>query len=158
MKTVLFAILALAGAVVLIATAGGAAANNGKGAGGVSDGTAFYVDGTPYRTVGTPTDFSNTGAPLHSYDIIYDFGGVQTNVAEAAPGDPDYNGGRWQVHAVSFSDYAGALADNSVDMNDNDVLDRAEEVEAAIAGGYATDLGVVKSFECPVIPFPHGNQ
>ena len=122
-------------------------------AGGVT-GPAFYVDGTLYRTVGTPSNFTETGAPDHSYDIIYNFGGLQLNVAEAAPGDPDFNGGRWQVHALSFSDYAGALADPAVDMNANDVLDSAEEVEAAIMLGYATDLGVVHSFECPVIKIP----
>jgi len=122
-------------------------------AGGVT-GPAFYVDGTTYRTVGTPSNFTETGAPDHSYDIIYNFGGLQLNVAEAAPGDPDFNGGRWQVHALSFSDYAGALADPAVDMNANDVLDSAEEVEAAIMLGYATDLGVVHSFECPVIKIP----
>ncbi len=122
-------------------------------AGGVT-GPAFYVDGTLYRTVGTPSNFTETGAPDHSYDIIYNFGGLQPNVAEAAPGDPGFNGGRWQVHALSFSDYAGALADPAVDMNANDVLDSAEEVEAAIMLGYATDLGVVHSFECPVIKVP----
>lgn len=122
-------------------------------AGGVT-GPAFYVDGETYRTVGTPSNFTGTGAPDHSYDTIYNFGGLQLNVAEAAPGDRDYNGGRWQVHALSFSDYAGALADPAVDMNGNDVLDSAEEVEAAIMWGYATDLGVVHSFECPVIKIP----
>ena len=122
------------------------------GAGGVT-GPAFYVDGELYRTVGTPTDLSNTGAPDSSFDVIYAIG-EQTNVAEAEPGDTDYNGGRWQVHSISFSDYAGALADDGVDLNDNDVLDSAEEVEAAIAGGYATDTGVVASFVCPVIHIP----
>jgi hypothetical protein len=120
---------------------------------------SFYVDGKVYRTVGTPTDFSNTGAPDHSYDIIYDIPG-QMNVAEAAPGDTDYNGGRWMVHAISFDEgqYAAALADAAVNMNDNNVLDSAEEVEAAIAEGYAMDNGVVKMFECPVIPMPQGKN
>lgn len=131
------------------------AALAGNGAGGVT-GPAIYVDGQLYRTVGTPTDFSGTGAPGHSFDTIYDFGGLQANVATAAPGDPGYNGGRWMVHGLSFSDYAGALDDPGVDMNDNDVLDSAAEVAAAISGGYATDVGVVKSFECPVIPLSHG--
>ena len=147
--TVVFAALAAALAVLGAASA--------AGAGGVT-GPAFYVDGTVYRTVGTPTDFTGSGAPDHSYDTIYDFGGVQLNVAEAAPGDRDFNGGRWQVHALSFSDYAGAVADLAVKMNANDVLDSAEEVEAAVMSGYATDLGVVASFECPVIRMPRGHS
>jgi hypothetical protein len=76
------------------------------------------------------------------------------NVAAAAPGDRDYNGGRWLVHAVVFADYAGALADAAVDANGNDVLDSDAEVLAAIARGYARDAGVVKRFVCPVIPLP----
>jgi len=68
------------------------------GSGGVS-GPAFYVDGELYRTVGTPNDLSKTGAPDHSFDTIYEFFGLQRNVATAAPGDPGYNGGRWKVPA-----------------------------------------------------------
>ena len=48
---------------------------------------SFYVDGTLYRTIGTPTDLSQTGAPAHSFDTIYEFFGNQRNVATAAPGD-----------------------------------------------------------------------
>jgi hypothetical protein len=116
------------------------------------EGPAFYVDGTTYRTVGTPTDLSGTGAPAHSFDTIYDFGGLQLNVATAAPGDAGYNGGRWQVHGLVISDYAAALA--AGDENGNGVLDSESEVMAAIAAGAATDAGVVKQFVCPVIPFP----
>jgi hypothetical protein len=32
--------------------------------------------------------------------------------------------------------------------------DSDEEVAAALAEGYATDIGVVRMFECPVIPLP----
>jgi len=63
-------------------------------------GPAIYVNGTLYRTVGTPTDLSNTGAPLSSFQTIYSFGDLQPNVARAAPGDPGFRGGRWQVHAL----------------------------------------------------------
>ena len=79
---------------------------------------------------------------------------MQLNVAEAAPGDRDYNGGRWIVHAISFANYGAALA--AFDANDSGAFDSAEEVEAAIAAGAATDLGVVKRFVCPAIKFPRG--
>jgi hypothetical protein len=116
-------------------------------------GPAFYVDGTLYRTVGTPTDLSGTGAPAHAWDVIYEFSGAQPNVADAAPGDRDYNGGRWQVHALAFpSGYPGAVADG--DLNGNGVLDSTAEVDAALAAGSAVDTGVVKQFECPAIPLP----
>ncbi len=123
---------------------------------GVS-GPAFYVDGAFYRTVGTPTDLSGTGAPAHAWDVIYAFGGVQPNVAEAAPGDQDYNGGRWQVHLLTFpGGYAAAVDDG--DANANGVLDSVAEVDAAVAAGSAVDAGVVKQFECPAIPLPgNGN-
>jgi hypothetical protein len=112
---------------------------------------SFYVDGTLYRTVGAPTDFSATGAPASSYDTIYQFFGAQTyNVATAAPGDRGYNGGRWQVIGLDFADYDAALAAH--DANGSGDFDTTAEVQAALADGSAVSLGIVKSFECPVIP------
>jgi hypothetical protein len=116
-------------------------------------GPAFYVNGVLYRTVNTPTDLSGTGAPAHAWDTIYDFGGVQANVATAGPGDPGYNGGRWQVHALSFpSGYDAALA--AGDLDGDGALDSTAEITAAFDAGTAIDTGVVKQFVCPVIPVP----
>jgi hypothetical protein len=137
---------------IAIALAAALAATALAGAGGVS-GPAFYVDGQLYRTVATPTDLP-ANAPAKSFDTIYEFFGVQTNVAEAAPGDRDYNGGRWMVHGLAFADYAAAVA--TFDRNGSGYFDSAEEVEAAIAAGAATDLGVVKRFVCPAIKLPRG--
>jgi hypothetical protein len=133
-------LLALAGAALFMLP--------GAAMAGVS-GPAFYVDGELYRTVGTPTDFSDTGAPEHSFDTIYDIEG-QRNVATAAPGDAGYNGGRWQVRALEVINLAAA------DTNQSGNLDSAAEIDAAIANGYAIDHGVVGSFECPVIKLPRG--
>ncbi len=142
------AITAAAGAV-LVAGLGAAPAL----AVGVS-GPAFYVDGTLYRTVATPTDLSRTGAPARSFDVIYSFGGAQVSVATAAPGDRDYNGGRWMVHALAFpSGYAAALA--SADMDGDGVITSDTELAAALADGTAVDTGVVKVFVCTVNPLPH---
>jgi len=126
----------------------------GNGAGGVT-GPAFYVDGELYRTVVTPTDLSNTGGPDNSFDVIYVIDG-QPNVATAAPGDPGFNGGRWRVHALGFTDYTAALA--SFDTNGSGDLDSAAEVHAAMAAGYVDSDVVVRSFECPVIPVPPGRH
>lgn len=143
--------LAIVGALLAIPTAAFAA---GNGAGGVS-GPAFYVDGDLYRTVGTPTDFSNTGAPDHSFDVIYAIA-EQTNVATAAPGDRDFNGGRWRVHALTFTNYALAVA--AVDGNGSGDLDSAAEVHAAMDAGFVSSDDIVASFECPVIPLPKGHK
>jgi hypothetical protein len=137
---------ALVAGIVLVAPASLAGA---AGAGGVT-GPSFYVDGTLYRTVGTPTDLSGTGAPASSFDTIYEFFGEQPfNVATAAPGDPGYNGGRWLVHGLEFADYAASV--DAFDANGSGDFDSDAEVVAALAAGAATDLGVVKSFSCPVI-------
>ena len=102
--------------------------------------------------MGTPTDLSGTGAPAHSFDLIHEFFGLQLNVTAAAPGDPGYNGGRWAVDGLRFADYQAAV--DRYDSNRSGDLDSDEEVAAALAGSAATDIGVVKSFECPVIPLP----
>ena len=142
-------LLAFAG----IALVGGVAAGHAAGSGGVTA-PSIYVNGVLYRTVGTPTDFSRTGAPASSFETIYDFGGVQPNVAAAAPGDPGFRGGRWQVHALAYNtSYAATVAAH--DTNGSGNLDSTAEIAAAISdpgAGGATDLGVVKLFECPVIP------
>jgi hypothetical protein len=121
-------VLAVVGLTAVVAAGTALAA----GSGGVT-GPAFYVDGQLYRTVNT----------------IYDFGGLQLNVATAAPGDRDYNGGRWRVHALSFSNYGAAV--QQFDANGSGNFDSDAEVAAALASGAAVDMGIVKSFVCPVI-------
>ncbi|HEV8280297.1 MAG TPA: hypothetical protein VGQ02_00435 [Candidatus Limnocylindrales bacterium] len=127
-----------AGAGVALSLAAGSVAAGGPPAVG------FYVDGSLYRTVGTPTDLSGTGPPAHSYDTIYALGGDLLNVAEAKPGDRDYNGGRWMVRAIEWHTSPTQLTS-------------AEQVLAAEADGDLTIGGVVKSFECPVIKIPGGS-
>lgn len=122
-------------------------------AAGVS-GPAFWIDGELYRTVATPTDFSGTGAPQSTYDAIYSFAGNQRNVAEAGPGDRDFNGGRWQVHQLAFPDgYAAALATG--DVNGNGQIDSTAELQRAFDNGTAVDTGVIlRTFECTVNKVP----
>ncbi len=118
----------MAGPLALSAAAGG------------PPGVGFYADGSLWRTVGTPTDFSRTGAPAKSFDHIYVLGGDLLNVAEAVPGDRDYNGGRWMVLPVTWNVAAVQLTS-------------ADEVEAYAERGDLTIASTpVKLFECPVIP------
>jgi hypothetical protein len=98
----------------------------------------FYVDGDLYRTIATPTNLSGTGAPAHSFDTIYALGDGLTNVAEAKPGDRDYNGGRWMVTAIEWHTTPTQLTSE-------------EEVLAAEAAGDLSIGGVVNMFVCPVI-------
>ena len=88
---------ALTGAALLITLASSAVAAGGPPK------LSFYIDDVRYRTVGTPTDFTNTGAPASTYDKIYALGSGLANVADAKPGDTDFNGGRWAVYAVTWS-------------------------------------------------------
>ncbi|MDX5318348.1 MAG: hypothetical protein LPK38_03185, partial [Actinomycetes bacterium] len=76
---------AIAAGLMLGPAVASAAPGSSGGAGGVTDGAAFYVDGETYRTVATPTDLSHTRAPEHSFDALYQIEG-QLGVAEAAPG------------------------------------------------------------------------
>ncbi len=124
-------------------------------AAGVS-GPAIYVDHVLYRTVATPNDLSGTGAPAQSWDTIYNFFGAQPSVATAAPGDPGYNGGRWEVHKVSTPNgYAAAL--DAGDLDGNGVLDSADEIDAAMDSGALVDDGIVKYFVCTLNKVPNGS-
>lgn len=136
--------IATASAVGALAFGAGVLPATAEPGGGatVVRGDAFYVDGQTYRTVLTPTALPDR-APAHSFDVLYVFeSGApgQLPVAEAAPGQPGYNGGRWIVTEVS---YTGAALP---------VLTSNEQVEQALADGelVVTD-GDAARFVCPVI-------
>ena len=57
------------------------------------------------------------------------------------------------MHGLRFANYPAAVA--QFDTNGSGNFDSDEEVAAALAAGAATDIGVIKSFECPVIHVPH---
>jgi hypothetical protein len=106
---------------------------------------SFYIDGERYRTVATPTDFSNTGAPLSTYDRIYALGAGLINVAEAKPGDRDFNGGRWAVMPITWTTAPIQLTS-------------AEAVEAyADAGWLSIGTTPVRLFFCSVNHVPGGH-
>jgi len=133
-------ITSLAGAGLLLSIVAGSV-----GAGGPPR-VGFYVDGNLYRTVGTPTDFSGTGAPAFTYDRIYALGNGLRNVAEAKPGDTDFNGGRWAVYPVTWHTTPVQLTS-------------AEAVEAADAAGLLSIAATpVRLFFCNVAPIPPGQS
>jgi hypothetical protein len=108
---------------------------------------AFYVDDVRYRTIGTPTDFTNTGAPSSTYDRIYALGSGLANVAEAKPGDRDFNGGRWAVYAVTWT--AGVTP---VQLTND-----AEVLAWDAAGLLSISETPVKLFFCSVSIVPPGH-
>ena len=121
----------LAAALLGIAVAGSALAGGPPSPG-------FYIDGTLYATVGTPTDFFGTGAPAHTYDRIYALGNGLTNVAEAKPGDRDFNGGRWLVFPVSWN------------ATPYQITSDADLFAARDAGDLTIGADPVKAFFCSV--------
>lgn len=119
-------------------------------------GGAIWNDGKLWGTVLTPTDLP-TKAPDNSFDKLYNFddSGLkgQRSVSEAAPGDKDYNGGRWMVLAVTFTALGKSIHDPDGDgmvnfelTSDSDVLHHEE------LGHLIISEEPVKLFECPLVP------
>lgn len=111
---------------------------------------AFWVDGSLYRTVGTPTSLPDRGPK----DGIYVFANLdgQTPVAEAKPGDRDYNGGRWQVTVLEFTPAGLAVHDANNDGIADFELMSWEEVQQHMGLGHLQVAQQGPSFVCPVIP------
>lgn len=79
--------------------------------------------------------------PDQSLDKIYVLVGEGLiPVGEASPGDSDYNGGRWEVHMVTFTGM-----DPMQFTNDEDLLYHASL-------GHLTIGDPVRFFECPLLP------
>ena len=82
-----------------------------------------------------------------SFDTIYEFGGVQPNVATAAPGDAGYNGGRSRVQVLAFpTGYATAVS--SADANGSGNIDSDDELQTAF------DAGTTSRGRRPVVRLP----
>lgn len=130
-KLCLFALVTLLGSLTPALSSQVARAGNGPPA------NLIYAHDRLYTGVNTPTDLPDHGP----FNAIYPFPGTALHaVSEAAPGDRNYYGGRWEVHLVSFVTIAPRQFTN------------AEDILAAAARGEVTIGGVVKRFECPLIP------
>jgi len=116
---------------------------------------AIWVHDELYGTVATDTSFRSP--PPESTDIIFSFADSglsgQRSVAQYAPGDPQYNGGRWNVMLVSFTDAGNSIHDADGDgvvdfelTNAEQVLHHAEQL------GHLTITEPGVYFECPLIP------
>jgi hypothetical protein len=75
-------------------------------AAGPNFGEAIYADGVAWGTKGNGDLPAPNENNRQSFDGLYKFtNGVegQLAVAEAAPGNPAYNGGRWIEYSVTFN-------------------------------------------------------
>lgn len=137
--------------VILLGQAGNALA--GKA---IRVADAIWVHDTLYGTVATDTSFRSP--PPHSTDIIFSFMGSglegQRSVAEYAPGDPEYNGGRWNVMLVTFTELGKSVHDPDGDGMVNFELTNAEQVLHHAALGHLAIVEPGVYFECPLIPQP----
>lgn len=115
---------------------------------------AIWADGELYDTIITPTTF--VAPPEHSTDIIYSFmmSGLdgQRSVAESAPGDSDYNGGRWNVMMVVFTAQGLDVHDPDGDGIVNFELMSVEDVTEHAQLDHIMINDANFYFECPLLP------
>ena len=76
----------------------------------------------------------------------------QRAVAEAAPGNRDYNGGRWSVKIVVFTPQGIAAHDPDGDGTVNFELTNASAVLDHAGLGHFTIMDTDVYFECPLLP------
>ena len=106
-----------------------------------------------YDTVLTDTSFLSP--PAHSTDALYNFdmSGLmgQRPVSESAPGDRDYNGGRWSVRIVTFTEQGLAVHDPDGDGHINVELTNDEAVLEQEMLGNISIMHTTVYFECPLL-------
>jgi hypothetical protein len=115
----------------------------------------FWIDDSIYYTIGTPTaDLPDKGPTDGLYVFLgEEDGGLdgQTPVGESKPGDTDFNGGRWEVTVLTFTDEGKAVHDPDDDGEVNFELTNWEQVQHHIGLGHLAVVGPGPRFECPVI-------
>lgn len=118
---------------------------------------SVYGDGEVWGTKGTTALPAPNPANLGSFDVLY----VITNsnnpegqfpVSEAAPGNPDYNGGRWFTHSVEWT------ALGFTDYGIVPVLTSLEDIQYEESLGHLVITpgsfpnGPPVYFQCPLLP------
>ena len=140
--------LAILGTALLVTLPAAASA-----AGAMRVSNAIWADNELFSTILTPASF--TAPPKDSVDLLYNFdmSGLrgQRSVAESAPGDPTYNGGRWWVQMVIFTDSGKALFDPDGDGAVNFELMSAADVLQHASLGHLEIFPTSVFFECPLL-------
>lgn len=124
-----------------------------------SFGPELYGDGEVWGTKGVAALPAPTENNEQSFDKLF----VITNsnnpmgqlpVAEAAPGNPDYNGGRWFTHTVEWTE-AGFNDHGTVPVlkSYDDIMLHAGLGHLTITSGSPGGPGAPPDyFECPMLP------
>lgn len=119
---------------------------------------ALYGDGEVWATKGVTALPAPNGHNEQSFDKLFvivnsNNPGTQLPVAEAAPGNPNFNGGRWFTHTVEWTQ-AGFDAHGTVP-----ILTSYEEVmihynlgHLEITQGSPNPGNPPDYFECPLLP------
>jgi hypothetical protein len=114
---------------------------------------ALWGAGVTWDTVLTSATF--TQPPSHSVDLLFDFSmsGLmgQRGVSSNVPGDRDYNGGRWWVQMVIFTDQGLQAHDPDGDGYVNFELTSAEQLADHVELGHIRILETSFYFECPLL-------
>lgn len=157
MRRVTLVLMALALAVLATAPAALAAPpDNAKGA--PDFGPHVVVDGEEFGTKAVTALPAPNEHNEQSFDDLYVFtNGApgQLLVAEYAPGDTEYNGGRWETITVTWN-AAGMAAHDPLP-----VLDSVEDIELHESLGHLDVMhgtfsgGPPPYFECPLLPVLH---
>jgi len=134
---------------MLLTMAGAASADPGK----PTFMPALYGDGEVWGTKGTTQLPAPNTHNMQSFDALYIItnannpNGVQLPVSEAAPGNPDYNGGRWSVQTVTWT-AAGFMAHGGYAP----ILKSGDDVLYNYQAGYLTIESAHTYFQCPLLP------
>lgn len=105
---------------------------------------AIYADGEAWATKGLGALPPPNGKNNQSFDglfVIMDGHVGQLPVAEAAPGNPDYNGGRWDVYFAIWKD-----------MPDPPLVTSYAALASYIEDGFIDIISAHTYFECPLLP------
>lgn len=102
-------------------------------------GPAIYADGQLFGTKGNAELPAPNGHNDQSFDKLFHIQGQDEAVAEAAPGNPAYNGGRWDAYMVTW--------------NVTPVLVTSyDQLMALEAAGDVTITSEDHYFQCPLLP------
>ena len=111
-------------------------------AAGPNFGAAIYADGVAWGTKGNGPLPAPTEDNRQSFDGLFKFtNGVdgQIPVAEAAPGNPAYNGGRWIEYNVTFT-------------GTPELVKSYAQLSALVDAGMVTIVETGNYFQCPLLP------